>query len=383
MIKINDKFIKNYNTISIEEKNKLDSIENIIEKKEKFLDWLDIETTISEHELDSIKKIAFNIKKDCDIFLVVGIGGSFLGTKALYESLKPYFKNEKIEIIFLGYNLDDEYLNEVIDHIKGKNVYVNFISKSGNTLETNYAYDRIIDYLKKNDSNYKNKIIITTGITGRFRNIVNDEGFISLNVPDNIGGRFSCLSVVGLFPLLIAGIDIDKLIDGASSVRNCFDVAGMVALIRYHLEQSGKKVEAVTIYNEKLYSFSLWYQQLFCETQGKNGKGIFSFPNVNTTNLHSIGQYFQEGTKQVFETVIKIESDKSLNGRIIEPIAQAHFEGDTPSLIISIEKIDEYNLGQLIYFLELVSTIGAYLLDVNPFDQPGVEKYKEYVNSIV
>lgn len=383
MIKINDKFIKNYNTISIEEKNKLDSIENIIEKKEKFLDWLDIETTISEHELDSIKKIAFNIKKDCDIFLVVGIGGSFLGTKALYESLKPYFKNEKIEIIFLGYNLDDEYLNEVIDHIKGKNVYVNFISKSGNTLETNYAYDRIIDYLKKNDSNYKNKIIITTGITGRFRNIVNDEGFISLNVPDNIGGRFSCLSVVGLFPLLIADIDIDKLIDGASSVRNCFDVAGMVALIRYHLEQSGKKVEAVTIYNEKLYSFSLWYQQLFCETQGKNGKGIFSFPNVNTTNLHSIGQYFQEGTKQVFETVIKIESDKSLNGRIIEPIAQAHFEGDTPSLIISIEKIDEYNLGQLIYFLELVSTIGAYLLDVNPFDQPGVEKYKEYVNSIV
>lgn len=382
MIKLNDKFIKKYNYITNEEKEKLNYIKKRIEKKEEFLDWLDIETTISDEEINYIEELANNIKKDYDVFLVIGIGGSFLGTKAIYEALTPYFKNNDKEIIFLGYNLDDEYLNEVINHIKNKNVYVNIISKSGNTLETNYAYEKIIEFLKKNDSNYKEKVIITTGKTGNFRSLVEKENYKSLNVPDNIGGRFSCLSVVGLFPLLVAGINIKELLNGAKSIRNNFNEASIMALIRYHLEKDNKKVEAVTVNQEKLYSFTLWYQQLFCETQGKDEKGIISFPNIYTTNLHSIGQYIQEGTKHIFETVIKIDNNTTLNNKIIEPILEAHSSGNTPSLVISIEKLDEYNLGQLIYFLELVAAIGAYLLDVNPFNQPGVEKYKENIRKL-
>lgn len=376
MLKLSDKFIKKYSYINDFEKEKGKYIKEIIEKKQSMLDWLDIDTLISKEDLNKIFTLSNKIRNDCDVFIVIGIGGSFLGTKAIYEALNPYFKKGKMEVIFLGYNMDDEYINEVIEHIKDKRVYVNVISKSGNTLETSYAFKKIRQFLKNNDSNYKKRIIITTGSNGHLRDIVNRRDYESFLIPDNIGGRFSCLSVVGLFPLCVMEIDILKLLEGAKSTRNCFDSAYLFALIRYHLENSGKTVEALTIYNEKLLTLASWYQQLFCETQGKNGKGILTFPNLNTTNLHSIGQYLQDGRRQVFETVITFKNN-NFNNNILDKVAYAHYLGDCPSFIIELSNLDEFNLGQLIYFLEVSSVCGAFLLNVNPFNQPGVEKYKE------
>lgn len=385
MIEVKNSYVKKYDTLSLTEEIKLKQIKEIIEEKQEMLDWIDIETTISDEEIKKIQELVSSIREKCDIFLVIGIGGSYLGSKAVIEALSPYFNHQHPEIIFLGHNLSTQYLEEVIDYIKNKNVYVNVISKSGNTLETTIAFNRIYEYLKENDYNYQEKIIVTTDANkGNLRALVNKENFISLEVPKNIGGRFSVLTAVGLFPIAVAGIDIKEILAGASNIRDCYNLASKVALIRYHLEQAGKKIEAVTFYEEKLSTFAAWYQQLFAETQGKNGKGILPFPNPNTTNLHSLGQYFQEGTKQVFETIIKIEDptdNKTLNSLVLEQVAIAHLEGDTPSLILSISKLDPYHLGKLIYLLEMSATIGAYLLEVNPFDQPGVEKYKQNVHS--
>lgn len=392
MIYLNNTFCKKYSDVKKEETEKLSNIKNTLEAKQEMLDWLDIETTIQERDLERIEELSNEIKSNCDIFLVIGIGGSYLGSKAVIDALSPYLNKSNPEIIFIGNNLSSTYLEEVLEYIKGKRVYVNVISKSGNTLEAKLVFNIIYNYLKETDSNYQNKIIVTTSKnSGSLIELAKKENFRTLYIPDNIGGRFSVLTTVGLFPIRVAGININELIRGARSVRNCFDAASKLAITRYHLELFGKKVEAITYYEKKLSSFAMWYQQLFAETQGKEEKGILPFPNPNTTNLHSLGQYLQEGTKQVFETVIKISNgneDKkflpsvnnypfeSLNNIILEEVAKAHFEGDTPSIIISIDKLDEYNLGQLIYFLQMTSAIGAYLLDVNPFNQPGVEKYK-------
>ena len=214
-------------------------------------------------------------------------------------------------------------------------------------------------------------------------------------MPDDIGGRFSVLTVVGLLPLVLAEINVMKLLDGAKDNYDCFDEASRLAIIRKHLEDDKKGVEAITYYEEKLKGLALWYQQLFAETQGKNNKGILPIINPNTTNLHSLGQYLQEGKKQIFETVLKVERINEtnlyyngykiddLNNIVLEQVAIAHQDGDTSSIIISIPELNEYYLGGLIYFLEMVSTIGAYLLDIYPFDQPGVEKYKQNVRNVL
>jgi len=386
-------YCQKYSVIKKEEIEKLSNIKNIIEAKREMLDWLDIETTIQKEEFQKIEELSNEIKNNCDIFLVIGIGGSYLGSKAIIDALSPYLNKSKPEIIFVGNNLSPSYVNEVLEYIKGKRIYVNVISKSGDTLETKLVFNIIYNYLKENDLNYQNKIIVTTSKnSGSLIELAKKEKFRTLYIPDNIGGRFSVLTTVGLFPIRVAGININELIRGAKSVRNCFDAASKLAITRYHLELSGKKVEAITYYEEKLLSFSMWYQQLFAETQGKEEKGILPFSNPNTTNLHSLGQYLQEGSKQVFETIIKINNEdntclpvindyrfEELNNIIIDEVAKAHLEGNTPSIIISIDKLDEYNLGQLIYFLQMTSTIGAYLLEVNPFNQPGVEKYKDNV----
>ena len=234
--------------------------------------------------------------------------------------------------------------------------------------------------------------MITDKDSGVLRREAQEEGYVSFEVPKNIGGRYSVLSAVGLLPIAISGIDIDKLLKGASSMRDCFKETSMLATIRDRLEYVGKNVEMVTIYEEKLTSLAMWYQQLFAETQGKNHKGILPVVNPNTTNLHSVGQYLQEGTRNVFETVIRIKKsddlflDKykidmhELNNLVVEQVAKAHLKGDTPSIILELEELSPYYLGQLIYFLEMTAAIGGYLLDVDPFDQPGVEEYKQLVN---
>lgn len=392
MIRVEDTFCKEYSMITEKEQEKLIEIRQNIFKQDKMLDWIRKDTTINEQELSRLIEVGTTIRQSCDIFLVIGIGGSFLGSKALIEALHPYFSNSKPEIIFLGYHLSTEYLNEVIKYIKDKNVYVNVISKSGNTIETSIAFQTIYNYLKEHDEEYQKKIIITTGPdSGSLRKIVQEEKLISFSIPKNIGGRFSVLTAVGLFPLVVAGIDVYELLRGAYESEDCFLEASKFALIRYHLEKDSKTVEAITYYEEKLTSFALWYQQLFAETQGKNKKGILPIPNLYTTNLHSLGQYFQEGRSQVFETILKVEEvpttniyyqNKNLtevNSIILKQVALAHKEGNTPSIILSIPKLNTYYLGNLIYFLEMASTIGAYLMDIYPFDQPGVENYKNKV----
>lgn len=392
MVKVEDTFCKEYSKITEKEQEKLLDIRQNIIKQEKMLDWIKKDTTISEQELSKLIEVGTDVKKSCDIFLVIGIGGSFLGSKALIEAFRPYFSNSKPEIIFLGYHLSTEYLNEVIQHIEGKNVYVNVISKSGNTLETSIAFKMIYNYLKEHDKEYQKKIIITTDPEcGSLRKLAQEEKFTSFSIPKNIGGRFSVLTAVGLLPLVVAGIDVAELLRGAYESGDCFLEASKFALIRYHLENDSKTVEAITYYEEKLNSFALWYQQLFAETQCKNKKGILPVPNLYTTNLHSLGQYFQEGRNQAFETVIKFDEvpttnlyyqDKNLtevNSIILKQVALAHKEGHTPSIILSIPKLTPYYLGNLIYFLEISATIGAYLIDVYPFDQPGVENYKNKV----
>ncbi len=393
-MKLNTDFVRGYSYITSDEEKKLERIQKSIEEKSSMLDWIDIDTCVSKEEKQEIKKVAKQLREKYQVFIVIGIGGSYLGSKAVIESLSPYFpKEEQREIIFAGYQLSSSYLKELLQYIEDKEVCLLVISKSGSTLEPAVSFDVLKNHLKAKYSNYQERIVVITDRDrGILRREAQEEGYLSFEVPKNIGGRYSVLSAVGLLPIALSGIDIDKLLKGASSMRDCFKEAKMFATIRDHLEYVGKNIEMITVYEEKLTSFAMWYQQLFAETQGKNHKGILPVVNLNTTNLHSVGQYLQDGTRNVFETVIKVKKsdelflDKykidmhELNSLVQEQVAKAHLKGDTLSIVIEIDELSPFCLGQLIYFLEMSAAIGGYLLDVDPFDQPGVEEYKKLVN---
>lgn len=392
MIKLNTNYIEKYNQNI--DNAKISNIKEKLSSSYPMTDWINIDKTISEEELNNILKIKETILNDNpDIFIVIGIGGSFLGAKAIIDCLSPYFKKNKPEIIFAGTTLSSKYLSELLEYIKGKNIYVNVISKSGNTLEPKIAFDLIEDYLKKNYSDYQKRIIVTTDKEiGSLKEKANIEGYATLDVPKNIGGRFSCLSAVGLLPVAISGIDIKMLLNGARNGIEYLNEAFTYASIRYNIEKANRVVELITTYEENQESFGKWVSQLFGESQGKDKKGILPIPNIFTSNLHSLGQYLQEGRKIAFETVIKVNKSEdiktinygsslhNLNNMVVEKVCIAHEEGDTSSLIIEIDEMSEYTLGELIYFFYLTAAIGGYLLEINPFDQPGVERYKELVN---
>jgi len=315
-----------------------------------------------------------------------------MGSKAIMEALLSTFEKKNPEIIFLGTDLSSDYYKEVIEYIKDKDVIVNVISKSGNTLEPNIAFE-VISYImegKYNNEELIDRIIITTDAKkGSLRELANDKGYFTFEIPKNIGGRFSVFTPVGLLPLAVAGIDILRLLEGFMDGVEYLPLAVDYAITREALYRKNKYVEAFTVYNPKLYYFTEWLKQLFAETQGKNGKGVLPVSNVNTRDLHSMGQFLQEGHAIIFETVIGIKNasvikiakyDKTLNeiNRIAEEkVCIAHYKGNTPSNLISIDELNEYNLGQLIRFFITAAITGAILIDVNPFDQPGVEKYKE------
>lgn len=385
--------IKEYNLETPEENRRLEEIKQTMNKKESFLDWLDVETCISFEERKKISLLSEEIRKEADVFVVIGIGGSYLGSRAVIEALSPYFKKNNLEIIFAGQNLSASYLKELLAYLENKNVFVNVISKSGGTLEPSIAFDTIYKYMQENFTDYKRRVIVTTDKEkGKLKEFATKENLQTFVVPDNIGGRYSVLSAVGLLPISVSGISIDELLEGARSERNCFEEASRYALIRKHLEEAGRVVEAITIYEPKLASLSDWSQQLFAETQGKNNKGILPITNLNTSNLHSIGQYLQEGTKVVFETVWKIQetndleldnyniSLNNLNNLVADQVALAHAQGDTPSIIVTLKELTAYEIGKFIYFLETAAAIGGYLLEIDPFNQPGVEAYKKLVN---
>lgn len=355
-------------------------------------DWYDVEKCVSKSEIKQIKEAANFICKNCDVFLVIGIGGSFLGAKSVIEALSNYFGKKQPEIIFAGTSLSTDYLYELNEYIENKSVIMNVISKSGGTLEPNLAFEYL---MKKMEQKYskeqlKERIIITTDKDeSKLFDIALEKNYRRFVVPKEIGGRYSVLTPVGLLPIAVAGIDIEKLLEGAKKCDK--EKAIQYAIIRNELYLQGFIIESFTIYEEKMLYFTEWLKQLFAETQGKSHKGILPISVLNTRDLHSLGQYYQDGKRIIFETVLnvmkndnRIETsyDKTLeqiNCIAVDSVAKAHFSGGIYSSIIELNEINEENLGYLIYFFELSAAIGGYLLDVNPFDQPGVSEYKRII----
>ncbi|MDD2435005.1 MAG: glucose-6-phosphate isomerase [Bacilli bacterium] len=371
---------------------KVNKIKDKLEVSGDMNDWYDLDKCVPSEVLSDILDTSAFIRQNCDVFLVIGVGGSSLGARAITEAFKPYFEDKHPEIIFLGSSLSSSYLEELIEYIKDKEVIVNVISKSGSTFETNLYFDYLYEELKKKYSKEElnKRIIITTDIKeGSLRELVDQKNYKSFVFPTNIGGRYSVLTVVGLLPIAVMGIDIVEIIRGARELNK--EVAFDYAITRDLLYKDGKVVESFTIYEPKLLSFVEWIKQLLAETQGKNNLGILPVATLNTGDLHSLGQYYQEGSRILFETVINIDDstditiDKynkkldSINRIVANQVAKSHQKDETYSNFITLDRLTAYNLGQLIYFFEIAAATGAYLLEVNPFDQPGVSDYKKLV----
>lgn len=377
----------------IDYKEKIEAIKNRLNTDNNMLGWYKINEKISSDLIKDIKKIALNIRNNCDVFIVIGIGGSFLGSSAIINALKPYFDNSKPEIIFAGTSLSSEYLTDLWNYISNKSIVINVISKSGTTLEPNIAFDYLYDKLKEKYSEQEllNRIVITTdNEDGTLRKLANEKHFKSYIIPDDVGGRYSVLTPVGLLPIAVANIDIEAFINGTKEVN--IDSALEYAARRNYLYRHNLLVESFTIYEPKLQQFTEWLKQLFAETEGKNNQGILPISAVNTRDLHSLGQFYQQGSRILFETVINFAENKDIklkqfnmslneiNNLAIKQVAKAHYKDSTYSNIITLDKLNEYNLGYLIYYFELSAAAGGFLLGIDPFNQPGVNAYKDLIN---
>lgn len=368
-----------------------------------FKGWVELE--FDESEIERIKSVANKIKNESDVLVVVGIGGSYLGARAVIEALSNNF--EKSNVIYAGNNMNPDYTNDLLDYLEYKNFSINVISKSGTTTEPAIAFELLKNLLVKKygEVEANRRIYVTTDKEkGILRKEADEKGYETFVIPDNIGGRYSVLTPVGLLPIAAAGIDIDKIISGAkTSMQKYSDINNndcyKYAVIRNILYNQGKKIEILANYEPKLHYFMEWWKQLFGESEGKDGKGIFPASVDYTTDLHSLGQYVQEGERHLFETVIDIEKPyrdiefniekdnhlNYLNGKTLnfanhsamQGTITAHVKGNVPNIAIKIEKLDEYSVGELIYFFEKACAISGYLLKVNPFNQPGVEFYKK------
>ncbi len=390
------KYVSSY----VKKDDKVEYLDKAREIKTRFIEgdlkyWNKLDTFISSQELKKLVNMTDYIRSNCNVFVVIGIGGSYMGSKAVIEALSPMFDRKGPEIIFLGTNLCSEEYHEILDYIKDKEVIVNVISKSGTTLEPSIAFSLVMNLMKEkyNDTELKNRIIITTDPEkGDLRELANEKGYVTFTVPPKVGGRFSCLTPVGLLPIAVSGINVIKLIEGARLSYERIDRAIEYAVIRDVLYKKGRVVESFTVYNPKLFYFTEWLKQLFGETQGKDNKGVLPISCVNTRDLHSLGQFLQEGHNIIFETVIGIDKDKmvtldkydmelnSINKIALDKVGLAHYNGHTPSNIITIDEKNEGTIGELIHFFILSAIVGALLMDVNPFDQPGVQEYKKLIS---
>ncbi len=383
-----------------------------------FVGWLDLPTDYDKDEFKRIKKAAKKIKKESDILVVIGIGGSYLGARAVIEALTGSFDNylptkkrKNPQVLYVGNNLSSNYINELIDYIGDKDFSVNVISKSGTTTEPAIAF-RIFREILENKygiDEARSRIYATTDKEkGALKTLAEKEGYEQFVVPDNVGGRYSVLTAVGLLPIAVAGIDIDKLMEGARIAQKRYDDPNLkynecyqYAVVRNVLYKLYKNTEILTNYEPKMHYFTEWWKQLFGESEGKEQKGILPIGVDNTTDLHSMGQYIQEGRRCLFETVISIENPNSditinsdddnldglnyltgktldyVNKKAMEGTIKAHVTGDVPNIKITMDKLDENNLGQLIYFFEKACAMSGCILGVNPFNQPGVEEYKK------
>lgn len=375
-----------------------------------FLGWIDLPEDYDKEEFRRILKAASKIQSDSDVLVSIGIGGSYLGAQAVYKALTKTFEKNKPEMIFTGNHLSSTEIYELKEYLRDKDFSINVISKSGTTTEPAIAFRIFKELLeeKYGQEEAKNRIYATTDKSkGALKTLADNMGYETFVVPDNVGGRFSVLTAVGLLPLAAAGIDIEKLMQGARDFKNevfekDFDenIVLQYTGIRNVLLREGKVIEIMATYEPKLQVFSEWFKQLTGESEGKDGKGLFPASVVFSTDLHSLGQLIQEGQRNIFETIISVESPKydieikedelNLDGLnylvgktvdevkkvALEATVDAHVSGNVPNIILSIEKIDEYNIGKLIYFFEYAIGVSGYLLGVNPFNQPGVELYK-------
>lgn len=342
--------------------------------------------------ISKIKETASFIKKNFDCLVVIGIGGSFLGSYAFDKMFRKYFDDDKFETIYAGTTLSSKHLEELIKYLRNKNFCINVISKSGTTMETSITYKLLKDALKRKytEEELKNHIIVTTDkYKGKLREEVNEMGYTSFIIPDDIGGRYSFITPAHLLPLAV-NYNIDEIIDGYYHGKRLLDVAYEYAATRYLLYKHGKVVENFTVSEENMSYFSEWLKQLFGETEGKNGVGILPTSTVFTRDLHSLGQFIQEGNQILFETFIKVtetnnyieynkEDLSTINNIVIDSVIRAHSKGNVPCLEIEMDELTEENIGILIYFFQLSAAFSGYLFGVEPFNQPGVEVYKQEV----
>ena len=388
------------------------SLENSTCPGNDFLGWLHLPSSTTADFLADLKATAATLRENCDTIVVAGIGGSYLGARAIIEALSNSFQwllgdKKNPVILFAGNNISEDYLSELCDYLRGRDFGVINISKSGTTTETALAFrllKRQCEQQRGKDMARRVIVAITDARRGAARTTADKEGYKSFVIPDNVGGRFSVLTPVGLLPIACAGFDIDQLIAGAQDMEKACgpdtplaqNPAALYAACRNALYAAGKKVEILVNFQPKLHYMNEWWKQLYGESEGKDGKGIFPAAVDFTTDLHSMGQWIQEGERTIFETVISVETpehelhfpnDDEINflaGKRIDEVNKmaelgtqlAHVDGGVPNMRISLPRLDAYYLGQLIYFFELGCGISGNILGVNTFNQPGVEAYK-------
>ena len=376
-----------------------------------YLGWADWPVNYDKEELARIKKDAQYVRDNFDVLVVCGIGGSYLGARSALEALNGLKSDDKLEIIFMGQTFSPNYVAQVMNYLKGKNFAINVISKSGTTTETSISFRLLKELLEKQVGKEKAKKAIyatTDKEKGALKTLCNNEGYATYVLPGDIGGRYSVFTAVGTFPLACAGIDVDKLIEGAQKAREeaknlplkenqCYQYAVM----RDYMYRHNKPIEMYVTYETQMSQISEWLKQLFGESEGKEHKGLYPGSATFSTDLHSLGQYIQDGTPLLFETILNIMEPKQdvaiphddddldglnylegknlafVNQKAFEGTLKAHEDGGVPCNVIYLDKLDEFNLGYLFYFFMRACAMSAYMLDINPFNQPGVEVYKK------
>ncbi|MGH4050695.1 MAG: glucose-6-phosphate isomerase [Clostridium sp.] len=383
-----------------------------------FLGWVDLPVDYNKEEFTKVKKAAEKIRNDSEVLIVIGIGGSYLGSRAAIEMLSHTFnsslskdKRKSPIIYFAGNNLSSTYLSDLLETIEGKDISVIVISKSGTTTEPAVAFRVFKDLLEKKygkDGSKERIYTITDKARGALKTLADVEGYETFVIPDDVGGRFTVLTPVGLLPIAAAGIDIDEMMKGAAAARQAYSMpeldqndAYKYAVTRNALYRKGKVTEIIVNYEPCLHYFGEWWKQLYGESEGKDGKGIFPAAVDFSTDLHSMGQYIQEGLRNIFETVINVESPRKnisieksaedtdglnflagntldyVNKKAFEGTILAHNDGGVPNMVVNVPELNAYYFGYLVYFFEKACGISGYLSGINPFNQPGVEAYKK------
>ncbi|QAA31196.1 glucose-6-phosphate isomerase [Clostridium manihotivorum] len=383
-----------------------------------FLGWVDLPVNYDKDEFARIKKAAEKIQSDSDALIVIGIGGSYLGARAAIEMLTNNFynalpkgKRKTPAIFYVGNNISSTYMADLLEAIEGLDISVNVISKSGTTTEPAIAFRIFKDYMEKKygKDEAKNRIFATTDKSrGALKSLADAEGYETFVIPDDVGGRFSVLTAVGLLPIAAAGISIDEMMQGAADARETYSKASLAendaykyAAVRNALYNKGKTTEILVNYEPSVHYFNEWWKQLYGESEGKDNKGIFPAAVDFSTDLHSMGQYIQDGRRNIFETVISIEKAKKeitieatednldglnfvagktmdfVNKKAFQGTVLAHNDGGVPNVVVNVPEVTPYYFGQMVYFFEKACAISGYLLGINPFDQPGVEAYKK------